>query len=298
MLQNIPKEKILEVVKEGPTIPAKIVKRVGGDTMLIGAILSTLISSGEITYSNIKIGGSPIYFMKGDEEKLEQFIDHLNEKDRRTFYMIKEKKVMKDSDQDPLIRVSLRAIKDFAKQFEINKEIFWRYYLIEKSEAERFAKELLKETKPVEEIEKPIAKEMPVIEEKITEQPKSIIENKLVEHIHKEKSEKIEKSGKAGKTDFFESIKTFIHNKGLDIVGKEKIKKSEYDLVLKNNDTNEYIFCKAKDKKAINEGDLSTAFVYAHNKKMPCMFLTTGNLTKKAEAMIQKEFKDMVIEKI
>jgi hypothetical protein len=31
---------------------------------------------------------------------------------------------------------------------------------------------------------------------------------------------------------------------------------------------------------------------------MPCLFLITGKLTKKAELMSKKEFKDMKIEKI
>jgi hypothetical protein len=327
MMQNIPKDKILEVVKEGPTIPAKIVKRVGGDTMLVGAILSTMISNGDICYSNIKIGGSPLYYVKGDEEKLEQFTDHLNEKDRRTFNILKEKKVLQDTTQDPLVRVSLKTIKDFAKQFDYEGKLFWRFYSVDKDEAMKIAEEIFRKDIPkhientqyekseykaqVEHSEKVDKKEevdkkennqqniKPIlVEENRSVSQKIIIENKIIEPKTYKSEKHVKSDEDIEKKDFFESIRIHIHNKGLDIVGKEKIKKSEYDLVLKNHDTNEYIFCKAKDKKTINEGDLSTAFVYAHNKKMPCMFLTTGSLTKKAETMIQKEFKDMVIEKI
>ena len=69
-------------------------------------------------------------------------------------------------------------------------------------------------------------------------------------------------------------------------------------MVLKDHDSGRYIYCVAKDKKAINEGDLSTAYVYAQQKNMPCMFITSGRLTKKAEVMRTAEFKDISIEKI
>jgi hypothetical protein len=104
MLQNIPKEKVLEIVKQGPTYPAKIAKQLGsgGDTMLIGAILSTLISTGEVKVSSLKIGGTPLYYTPDQESKLEDFLDYLNEKDKRTFDLLKEQKILQDSEQDPL----------------------------------------------------------------------------------------------------------------------------------------------------------------------------------------------------
>ena len=75
MLQNIPNEKILEIVRLGPTFPAKVAKALGGggDTMLIGAILSTLISSGDLKVSTLKVGGSPLYYVPEQESKLKIF---------------------------------------------------------------------------------------------------------------------------------------------------------------------------------------------------------------------------------
>lgn len=348
MMQNIPREKILEALKDGPTLPIKIAKQVGGDSVIVGAILSTLIESGSVAISSMKVGGSPLYYIPGQEEKLESFVDKLNEKDQKTFAMLKEKNILQDDAQDPLIRVSLRALKDFAKQFEIDFEgkrvIFWRFYSYDKAAALLDAKNILLS-------QKPIVKEPPKVEahplaletyggekkavhevkhhkakkteEKPTETPEHKPEAPEPENLrtyHKPKAiEKPEHNIKAEehrseikepdiadaiekdaipKKDFFEQIKEHIHSMKLDIISKEKIKKSEYTLVLKNHDTNDYIYCVAKDKKSINEGDLSTAFVYSQSKKMPCMFIMTGSLTKKAEQMRAKEFKDMRIEKI
>ncbi|HIH32166.1 TPA: hypothetical protein HA235_05650 [Candidatus Woesearchaeota archaeon] len=292
-MQNIPKEKVLEVVRQGPTIPQKIVKIVGGDTMLIGAILSTMISIGEVNYSSLKIGGSPLYYIPEHEEKLEEFMNYLNEKDQKTAKLLKEKNVLKDSDQDPLIRFSLKTIRDFAKPFEIEKQLFYRYFLFPKEDAESIAAGMLTKATPKVEVkveEKPIEKIMERHTEKTVEQPKAEVEKPKIE---KPKAVKHEK-----KSDFLEAIKDHIHKLNLDIISKEKIKKSEFTLILKNHDSNEYIYCVAKDKKTIDEGDLSTAFVFSHQKKMPCLFLITGKLTKKAEAMSQKEFKEMKIEKM
>lgn len=331
MLQNIPKDKILDVVKQGPTVPNKIVKIVGGDTMLIGAILSTMISTGEVKYSILKVGGSPLYYVPDQESKLEEFISYLNDKDQKTVRVLKDQKIIQDSAQDPLTRVSLKTVKDFAKSFEIvigeKKELFYRYFLIPREEAELLAKKHIAEQEKTSQeimvdeksssLDKVAAIQHAVSNESIeiqtdplpekpfvdlSEEP--VVEHKKKKHEEIHRKEKVESeisdsiNAVSDKKDFFETIKKHFHEKNLDIISKEKIKKTEYTLVLKNHDSNEYSYCVAKDKKTVNEGDLSTAFVFAHQKKMPCIFLLTGHLSKKAESMTQKEFKDMIIEKI
>ena len=47
---------------------------------------------------------------------------------------MKERKILRDSELQPAIRVALREIKDFAVPFEKNNEIFWRYFLVEEPE--------------------------------------------------------------------------------------------------------------------------------------------------------------------
>lgn len=325
MLQNIPKEKILEVVKQGPTIPSKIVKVVGGDTMLIGAILSGMISTGEIRYSSLKVGGSPIYYIPEHEARLEEFMQYLNDKDQKNARILKEEKVIPESKLDPLARVSMKTIKDFAKQFELGNKLFYRYFLVDKEEAERLASEIIKQeensakdvilNKDSSQTEKTItvnqvASPEPSPEKNTLDSEKTVSQQSkpevMVEAPNDHKRETMHETRHVKhhnfmqtnerKKDFFEKIKEYIHKKGLDIISKEKIKKTEYSLVLKNHDSNEYIYCVAKDKKTINEGDLSTAFVFSHHKRMPCIFLMTGHLTKKAEIMKEKEFKEMTIE--
>jgi hypothetical protein len=442
MLQNIPKDKILDIVKLGPTLPVKVAKQLGmgGDTVLVGAILSTLISSGDIKVSTLKVGGSPLYYIPDQESKLEDFLSYLNPKDQKVFRMLKESKILQDSTQDSLTRVALRTIKDFAKPFEIDfqgkKVLFWRFYVFSKDDALILAQKSVKAIIPIVEpiVQEPVvapvsqvsvqpvqpsvsaipitstisasvaAPTTPVIsaqqvlDESNSESHKASnahtahsihprthvthphavhphvahstharvahshtdstsehsAQNSIVESSTSESSNshliapviitsmtdnsasaaaqssnsdstvsspviaheitpietissqpssvlplvhnksKTEKNSK----DFFELIRAYAISKNLDIINKEKIKKTEYDVILKNHETNEYIYCKAKDKSTINEGDLAPALIFAQNKKMPCLFITTGSLTPKAETLLTKEFSGLKFEKI
>lgn len=320
MLQNIPKEKVLEVVKQGPTIPTRIVKVLGGDSMLIGALLSTLINNGQVKVSTLKIGGSPLYYVPGDEQKLEGFIEYLAEKDRKTFELLKKTEILQDSIQEPLIRFSLKIIRDFAKPFEIDvegkKELFWRYYLVDEQLAKEKAIQAL-HSKPVAEQEIRPATSHTALHElapsvmlqapittasdaQVSTSPAPTITSLATQTIETASSSKTShaQTTKPSTSEFFDMIKERLHELHLDLITKDKIKKSEYALVVKDHDTNAYYYCVAKDKKTINEGDLSTAFVYAQTKKMPCIFFMTGKLTKKAESMIHKEFKEIRIEEL
>jgi hypothetical protein len=136
------------------------------------------------------------------------------------------------------------------------------------------------------------------------------VEHHTEQHEHHDKAlksephqAKVSKTPKSSKPktpayNFLEVIKSYFISKGLDMLSKEKIKKTEYDMILKNHDTNEYIYCKAKDKSSVSEGDLAPALIFAQSKKMPCLFVSTGELTKKAELMMSNELKGMKFERI
>jgi hypothetical protein len=401
MIQNIPREKILEVVALGPTVPAKIVKQVGGDTMFIGAILSTIITTGKIKVSTLKLGGSPLYYIPEHESKLEEFVEHLNEKDRRTYLLIKDQKVLMDESQDALVRTSLKVIRDFAKPFYIDnsknsgsKILFWRFYNVSLDQAEIIAQKILDSKKYLDAKSGDVSKQNSSSNNSSTEQilesnikipsldintgsdykinPKidnfkpdsenashhevqntltqssseissrinseissenTLHQNSLKEQVqesssnlahqehhhrehvahhvkdskphkehavrpHKEKVIKPKSPIDPNKKEFYEVILGFISSIGLDIISKEKIKKSEYNIILKNHNTNEYIYCKAKDKSSITEADLAPALIFAQNKKMPCLFLSTGELSQKTQAMINNEFSSVMFKKI
>ncbi|MFC1741219.1 hypothetical protein ACFL3V_01650 [Nanoarchaeota archaeon] len=101
--------------------------------------------------------------------------------------------------------------------------------------------------------------------------------------------------------EFFNHIKSFFDNAGIEITELETVRRgSEYDLIVKlpSNVGMLNYYCKAKSKAKLNEGDLSTAYVQGMIKKLPILLVTGGDLTKRAEELLAKEFKNMFVKKL
>ena len=149
-------EDILSLMKmRGPLLPADVAKQIKTNILLGSAYLSELASRKKVKVSSLKVGGSPLYYLQGQEEKLEEFASNLNEKELRAFEILKEQKVLRDTHLTPLMRVALQNIKDFAVPltvtFDNKKENFWKWHLTSESEFEGIVrKELGMEEKPVE----------------------------------------------------------------------------------------------------------------------------------------------------
>ncbi|MEK6820994.1 MAG: hypothetical protein AABY11_01170, partial [archaeon] len=169
------KEKILWALKKrGPSLPVHVAKEAGLSILFAGAFLSELVADKKVKISDMKVGSSPIYFLNDHAPMLERFSKHLNSREKDAFILLREKKFLNDREQSPVIRVALRAIRDFAIPFNRNGQIIWRYYTVPESEFMPGAIEKIPEIKNIEK-----AVEGPV--EKISE---DAIESKL------EKSEK------------------------------------------------------------------------------------------------------------
>src|SRR3989344_4413814 len=109
----------------GPTLPVHIAKDAGLTILFASAFLSELISDKKIKMSYMRIGSSPLYFLEGQENLLENFSEYLKSREKEAFLLLKEKKFLKHSEQEPAIRVALNEIKDFAAPFRTGGEMFW-----------------------------------------------------------------------------------------------------------------------------------------------------------------------------
>ncbi|MCF7866490.1 hypothetical protein K9L67_05120 [Candidatus Woesearchaeota archaeon] len=332
-------EALSAVQNRGPLLPMDVRKYLGkGDSITIGAALSTLFQSKKVLTTNVKKGGSPFYYVVGQEAKLDLVSGNLNEKDKQTYDFLKENKVVRDSKQDPLTRVSLRQIKDFSRSFEVvvngEKETFWRYYLISEKEAyivlnERYApkKEEVEIPKEHESKVQEVKKEMIQDDQKSNEEKsKSVKQEQQVTKQDKQETQKkvktseqrnfTQKKSEEQKTlqeedqenifetvedDFLDTIKKFFDNNLIKVKEAELIRKgSEYNFVITMSTPMgkaEY-FCKAKSKKKSNDGDLSSAYIQGQTRRIPTVYLTTGEVTKKAKEKINKEYKGMLIKEI
>jgi hypothetical protein len=291
-------EKILQLINSnGPVLPIHVAKTIGANTLMASAHLSELVSRKKLKISRIKVGSSPLYYLPGQEARLENFSDNLNQKEQEAFSLLKQKKVLKDNTMVPAHRVALRQLKDFAFPLEVThnnqKELFWKWHTITQEETSNLIREIIT-PKP-----KIVPKPKPEVKQ---ERPKKEIQKKI--HVEKPKPKEIKAESKPQKQEkeitskFIDSLERYFSKNNIEITEKNIIRKdSEIELVIKvpSNVGSLTYFCKAKGKKRITDGDLSSAFIQGQTKKLPILFLTKGALTKKAQEMLENEFKGMTL---
>ncbi len=129
------KDKIVGLIKlKGPSLPVQIARGINVELLFTSAFLSELYNEKRIKMSGMRVGSSPLYYLEGQESMLENFIEHLNVREREAFLALKKDKIFEDDALTPVMRVALRAIKDFAVPLKIkvgeNDKIFWKHFLL------------------------------------------------------------------------------------------------------------------------------------------------------------------------
>jgi len=337
-------DKIINLIRlKGPSIPRQIAQAIGSDLLFSSAHLSDLVSQGKLVVSHMKLDSTPLYYIPGQEAMLYNYLNCLNEKDRRTAEMLKEKGVLRDRGSDLLTRVSLRNLPDFAKPMEVEvngqKEYFFRWHTLPPEETEK----LLKKEMGISEPPAPVKELLPEIKPLIKEEPKIIPlepkievktepskEEKLRTEEHSKSEEKTEEKHKIEKrikneeeqktlqkeTPAIEKKKIHKKTEGdflallLNFFDENKIKALEQQILRKNAEINFTLslptpvgevkyYCKAKNKKRCDEKDLSAAILEAQMKKLPLLFLHSGDLSKKAEELLKSpEFNNISVKNI
>ena len=297
------KQKILEVLKnKGPSLPILVSKEINLSSLFTSAILSEMISSKMIKVSSMKIGSSPLYLIQGQEIQLENFINHLNFREKEAFGILKKEQVLDDEKLDPVMRVAIRAIKDFAIPLKVNNEgkekIFWKIHSLDKSLAVEKIKSYLypektKEKKPEkkEKIKKPKQEK---VKEEVKEEKKEEIKEKPKKEAKPIKEEKVFKPEKT-ETDFVKRIYDYLKNiKAIIIEETEKNKKSLlFKIEVKTEFGKVSMLLIAKDKKSVSEADIVLAGHKTQTEKASVLFLSTGDLNKKALLALE-HFKNLV----
>ena len=193
-------EKILNLIKTtGPTLPSKVAKIIKTDILLASAHLADLVSQGKIKISNLKIGASPLYYLLGQEDQLYPFAaGNINPKDQGVLEILKNNKVLRETELDLLSKVALRSLKDFAVPLRVtvddNKEIFWKWHLLDDEKTNKIIRSILTPPQPIQKevsfedikLKKVIKEEFSKEEiKKLVEQKEEILKVKIEENEHK-----------------------------------------------------------------------------------------------------------------
>lgn len=269
------KDEIINFLRiKGPSFPVQIAKQIGMDTLFASAFLSELMSDKKVFSSNMKVGASSIYFLPGQEEGLESFSIYIKGKELEAKNLLKESKFLVDIEQEPAIKVALRNLKDFAKTFEKDGKIIWRYF--NQNEEDYNKNEEIKKEE-VEKVKEEKQKGEPEIKEKIGEKPKKI---KLQKKLTKNK-----KIPKKDDEMFFNKIKIYLSEQGFEILDIVSFNKK--DLILKIKKNGEEKLAVSYNKKRISEKDI----LYAHKKseslKMNYIVISLGETPKKILSWIE-----------
>ncbi len=282
----INKEEVLLAVKaKGYVVPSDLIKQFHLDTFIMGAVLSDLVSEKKLFISSVKIGGSPVYYVPEAKEKLQELFKYLNEKDKQTYLLLQERIVLEDAVQTPLLRVSLRALKDYAKPLEVTShgetKLFWKWYLAPEDTVNQNIRALLF-SEPAPQLQTPPHTE-PTQQATLSVEPQEL---KLKKQKEQQPAE-----------DFVQTVTSFFKEKNISFRDIIIIKKGEVDCIVEVPSplgTIEY-YCKAKNKKRCTEGEIASAFVAAQLKKLPALFLTQGEIPKKIKIQDYPNMKILTI---
>ncbi|MEA3378965.1 MAG: hypothetical protein U9Q69_05015 [Nanoarchaeota archaeon] len=279
------KQKIIKFIQEnGPILPVQISRQFNGNTIFAGAFLSELVYNKKIKITRARIGNSPMYYISGQEEKLEALREHLPQRPKMAYDSLKQKKIMRDGVCEPWERVALREIEDFAVPLNVNlggnSEIFWKWHLVPNEDAKKIILQMVgkkEEPKKVPKKEKPLEKKQEKLKEK-----------------------KILKADKP-KGEFYEQLLEYFSNNKINVLTQEvKKKNKEIHFVseIPSSIGSLKYYIVARNKKKLNEADLALAYHEAMNSKLPVIVLASGTITKKAEKYIDEKLSGLVFKKM
>lgn len=361
-------DKVVQIVRmKGPIIPSQINKELDTNIIFASAILSELVDKKVLKISNLKVGGTPLYYYPGQEYKLQNYSDKLHPKEREAYELLRRNTVLDDSRQQPVVRAALREIKDFARPLQVTlngaNHVFWKWYLLSNEDAEKKIKDIMKISEPAKKQEPEIQRKIeprpepkqeqrheqriekfvrpeikqeikPRVEQRIEQrhEPRPLPRQELSaqprhemkqeqrheirqelrkeqarreseprREVQKELKKEIAEAAEEPKDKFFRKARKYFDESRITLIDYKIIRKeTEIDFTVRIPSTVGVLtyFCKAKNKKKINDGDVSSLFVQSQSKKMPVLFLTTGELTKKAKDLLEKEFRNISVQQI
>ncbi len=340
---DTPQEQLIGFLRtHGPAMPSQAAKHLRTEILLASAMLSEAVTQGKVIVSSLKIGGSPLYYLPGQESGLERFAaGNLNPKDVAVLQKLKQQKVLREAQLDLLEKVSIRSLKDFAVPLQVTVrgrgELFWKWRLSTGQEVHDSISTLLspEETQASEPAERtaahPAGQPAPAAAGSSAEwkavsgssadgeRSRASAEWKAVSgssadgersraaaewKAESDETPALPKKRRAVQRndDFFPSVEQMLRKLSISIEQKETIRRNkELNFLLKVPSAVGVIsyFCKAKNKNRCDEKDLSAAYMQAQMKKLPLFLLYTGELTKKAQEMLESgALKNVTVRKV
>ncbi len=265
-----PKEQLVYdmVLSKGPLTPVDVAKAMGTTSMIAAAILSTLVDRGLIKASQMKYGTSKLYYASGQEARVREILKTtLSPLQIKAIDLIKQSRIILDSDLSPQLRLFLSEVPDFVKKLEVSFNnqnfVIWTYWNVSEAEVKSFFDSMFKKEEPKEEKEE---------KKEEAKEEKKVVNQKRV----KKKAKEVEPTG---------YVKEAISKLNLKVI-KKKVRKHDAEFVakLKNELSEEEVIVWIKPN--ANEADLMKAYIKAIDKKKRVYLVTNSELKNKFEEFV------------
>jgi hypothetical protein len=304
------KDKILSTLRiKGPCLPVQIAKEIDFSPLFTSAFLSELKGEGKVKISNMRVGSSPLYYLPGQEGMLEKFSGYLNQREKEALFLLKQKQVLEDSEQTPVMRVALRAIKDFAQTAKVRvggeSKLFWRHFSLSDEEvASVIRKGSVQSVRPkVEqksvEFKKEQNKEV-VRKESVEEVKKELEPRSWLDGISKEVQKVLaaeeerplaeKKKAKVTESEFAINVKDYLTARDIEILEVVAERKKDFEAKIRIDTLlgKQEFYLVAKDKKSVSDNDFAMALQKAQGNKMIATVMSTGELNKKGREHLEE----------
>jgi hypothetical protein len=272
------KHRILGFLNEkGPSLPREVASFIKLDNMWASAILSELTNEKRVKLSSLKIGSSPLYLLPGQEEQLIKFEDNITGMSKEAYLLLKNKKILKDEEQSPELRVALRGLKDFAVPITIHEELHWKFFTASNEELQN----KMRPSQPKQESD---SKSQTPPQNKEPTQEEAPKQNQS--HSTKQDDEE----------SMHSKILKYLDKNNIKLLEETDVKKKEF-LGIGRTDSSLgeiEILIIGKDKKTITEKDLEKIFELIKTQKRFAILFTTGELAKKSKE-VYRDYKNLII---
>ena len=294
-------EQILRLLSyTGPSVGSQLAAKINEDRLLTSAFLADLVRRGKIKISKFKTASSPFYYLDGQEEMLIQLtIKEMNHKDRPTIVKLQENGILRDDQMTLLERVSIRKYPDLALPMQVTIEgaplLYWRWFQVE---PEEFTQVIEKRyNPPVKQVEPIIEPEIEetveeVLEETEPEVEKTIEETEPVETQQPIKPELVVKKTVKKDEKLLPAAIIHLEQAGCTVQRHDAVKKNRehnFKVLIPTHFGDVPYFVKIRHKKKCDEKDLSAAYMEAEVQRLPLLFLYTGTLNDKAQAIAESD---------
>jgi hypothetical protein len=268
------KEKIFALIQQfGPMLPVEIASKTNLDSFMANAYVSELIADGKVRASKDKIAQSHLYYIKGQEPRVQNRLIEINNQSKKTASTYAPSHVN--------VTPEVIAKRDAFAQ---------RLKEIEHAEMQRQAQQPRpappSPQKPKEQHYPPSTPLRMSKPQFRSPEPKPSFEMRPSPSFEMKNIVDEPK-----KEDFIGKGMDWIRLEGLDIIEELSSKRNEVELLIKARThfgmANFYV--KIKQKKSITEADLIAVYAAAMEQRCHGVLLTNGQLAKSAEAFLEEK---------